>query len=221
MVYVLFNLEKFIQTLYFSIHLYDEYLSDYYISSRFCSISTSFVRRTLDGKLGASPAQPINGMGAPVKSKFNSIVKEQPIQCPLKGQEGKLSTKNGMQSTTVMSEKSDKIAPEVIDKGSKPSVVKESGIAVHINKTKGQGEKALSGSSGSLANLWGRASAKSKYTGAAIEITNDVPDTAGTCMIYSFSFLHCVCLTSFSFMQHGGLYCAPHVYKKNYLTWAC
>ncbi|XP_019704461.1 uncharacterized protein [Elaeis guineensis] len=146
--------------------------------NRFCSISTSFVKRTLDGELGAAPAQPINGMGVPVKSKFNSIVKEQPVQPPQKGQAGKLSTKNGMQSTAVTSEKSDKIAPEVIDKGSKPSVVKESGIAVRTNKTKGQSEKALSGSTGSLANLWGRASAKSKPTGSAMETTIDVPDTA-------------------------------------------
>ncbi|XP_038985125.1 uncharacterized protein LOC103707345 isoform X2 [Phoenix dactylifera] len=147
--------------------------------NRFCSISTSFIRRTLDGELGAAPAQPINAMGVPVKSKFNSIVKEQPVE-PQKGQVGKLSTKNGMQSTIVTSEKVDKIPIEGIDKGNKPSVVKESGIAVRTNKTKGQSEKALCGSTGSLANLWGRASAKSKYTGVAIETTNDVPDTAVT-----------------------------------------
>lgn len=149
--------------------------------NRFCSISTSFVKRALDGKLGAAPAQPINGMGVPVKSKFSSIVKEQPVQPPQKGQAGKLSTRNEMQSsTTVMSEKSDKTAPEVIDKSSKPSVVKESGTAARTNKTKGQSEKASSGGAGSLANMWGRASAKSKYTDPTIETTKDVLGVAVT-----------------------------------------
>ncbi|XP_072982826.1 uncharacterized protein [Typha latifolia] len=133
--------------------------------NRFCGVSNSFVKRIVDGKHASpGPPRPRNVMGTAMQSKSTSILKDQPVQPHIKVV-GQSSAKNE-------SNKSDIDASAIINKPSKQFPVKEPVIAVQASKQKGQNGKALSGNTGSLACLWGRASAKPKALDPARESVN-------------------------------------------------
>lgn len=125
--------------------------------NRFCGISNSFVKRTANGKhVSSLPPKPINSVAAAAQSKPSSAPKEQSVTGRQQGLPGPSSPKKGA------SNKAEKDNSSVLDKAANVPVVKEPSIAVHANKNKAQNGKALPSNGGSLATMWGRASAKPK-----------------------------------------------------------
>ncbi|KAL5989776.1 hypothetical protein ACLOJK_010670 [Asimina triloba] len=122
-----------------------------------------------DPGISASP-QPDTG-GMTVSSKANGVSQLpsalRPHQQP--------SLKCGPQSTSAVTTdgKSRPNVPEAHAQDRKDKVT-----TVPADKKKGQNDRNSSGSGGSLANLWGRASTKSKYS--TVETTGDVPNPAIT-----------------------------------------
>ncbi|RZS05482.1 hypothetical protein BHM03_00036012, partial [Ensete ventricosum] len=159
----------------------------------FCGVSNSFVKRIVDGKhVGAAAPWPMNGKGVATESKGISTVKGQPVQHPQQGSGAKnvsiavSSDKSEkvaldvMQSSiAVSSDKSEKVALDAVSKATKPPLIKESVSGGNTGKNKGQNVKSLSGTTSSLASLWGNASAKSKPVTPAAETTIDTSIAAG------------------------------------------
>ncbi|XP_009404527.2 uncharacterized protein LOC103987832 isoform X2 [Musa acuminata AAA Group] len=139
--------------------------------NRFCGVSNSFVKRIVDGKhVGAAAPWPMNGKRVAIESKGISTVKCQPIQHPQQGS----GAKNGMQSSiAVSSDNSEKVALDAASKVTKPPLIKESVSGGNTGKIKGQNVKSSSGTTSSLASLWGNASAKSKPAAPAAETAID------------------------------------------------
>ncbi|RRT61591.1 hypothetical protein B296_00024658, partial [Ensete ventricosum] len=82
-------------------------------------------------------------------------------------------------SIAVSSDKSEKVALDAVSKATKPPLIKESVSGGNTGKNKGQNVKSLSGTTSSLASLWGNASAKSKPATPAAETTIDTSIAAG------------------------------------------
>ncbi|CAD5178263.1 unnamed protein product [Musa acuminata subsp. malaccensis] len=144
----------------------------------FCGVSNSFVKRIVDGKhVGAAAPWPMNGKRVAIESKGISTVKGQPIQHPQQGS----GAKNGMQSSiAVSSDNSEKVALDAASKVTKPPLIKESVSGGNTGKNKGQNVKSSSGTTSSLASLWGNASAKSKPAAPAAETAIDTSIAAAT-----------------------------------------
>ncbi|BAD72984.1 DNA polymerase delta p66 subunit -like [Oryza sativa Japonica Group] len=125
--------------------------------NRFCGVLNSFVKRTANGKLVSSfPPKPINSVAAAAPLKTSSAPKEQSAKGQQQGLPGSSSPKKGT------SNKAEKDISSVLDKATNAPVVKEPSIALQGNKNKAQNGKALPSNGGSLATMWGRASAKPK-----------------------------------------------------------
>lgn len=69
------------------------------------------------------------------------------------------------------------------NKSVKEKAAKPSPIISEPSKVKGQNGKSSSGNSGSLANMWGRASTKPK---PVVETAEDVPSIAGNDLVMSY-----------------------------------
>ncbi|KAK3159796.1 hypothetical protein QOZ80_1BG0051200 [Eleusine coracana subsp. coracana] len=122
--------------------------------NRFCGILNSFVKRTSSGKhVSSLPPKPINSAAAAALSKPSIIPKEQAQQENLPGPSI---------PKEVIGNKAEKNNSSALVKGSNDSVVKESSTSDHASKNKAQNGKAQPGNGGSLATMWGRASAKPK-----------------------------------------------------------
>ncbi|TVU22779.1 hypothetical protein EJB05_32497 [Eragrostis curvula] len=116
--------------------------------NRFCGVLNSFVKRTSSGKhVSSLPPKPINNAAAAALSKPSIARKEQAQQ-----QDQKQVTGN----------KAEKDNSSALAKDTTDPVVKEPSVAVHASKNKPQNGKAQPGNGGSLATMWGRASAKPK-----------------------------------------------------------
>ena len=123
----------------------------------------------------------------------SSILKSPYVPAPQPGPMAQSSLKNGMQSSSMVnsSAKNDRTASVVNDQTSKPQVVKESITVTHANKNKGKDETSSGGGS-SLANLWGRTTAKSKPSDPAVDTSSNVPEAAGKCNSIFLFFLCCM-----------------------------
>uniref|UniRef100_A0ACD5VYW7 Uncharacterized protein n=1 Tax=Avena sativa TaxID=4498 RepID=A0ACD5VYW7_AVESA len=140
--------------------------------NRFCGVVNSFVKRTTTGKhVSSVPAKPMSSV-APALSKPSSAPKE---QSPIVGQQDLPGPSIPMKGTSIKTEK-DNVS--VLDKTVNAPSIKEPSVAVHANKTKAQNGKAQPSNGGSLATMWGRASAKPKLP----PVTNatDLPSVAVT-----------------------------------------
>ncbi|CAL4958844.1 unnamed protein product [Urochloa decumbens] len=125
--------------------------------NRFCGVLNSFVKRTSNGKhVSSLPPKPVNSAAAAAQSKPSVTPKEQSVMARQKDLPGVSSLKQGAGN------KSDKDNSTVLNKATNAPVVKEPTVAAHANKNKAQNGKAMPGNGGSLANMWGRASAKPK-----------------------------------------------------------
>ncbi|XP_077227771.1 DNA-directed DNA polymerase [Tasmannia lanceolata] len=149
--------------------------------NRFCGVSNSFVKRNPDGNPAGVAPQPKNGFGVAVPSKTIGV-HVPPVPQPKKGQVEQCSPKLGQQSSAVVTrdDQTESNAPAFHAQTSKVNIGKEEVTMVPANKKKGQNEKSSSGTGASLANLWGRASAKSKPSCPPMKITNDVPNPVVT-----------------------------------------
>ncbi|XP_039072183.1 uncharacterized protein LOC120219437 [Hibiscus syriacus] len=128
--------------------------------NRFCGISTSFVKRNIDGTTArVATAQP-NSVGVSGLSKNTSSH----TNAALPSQQNKVqqsSSKVAQQTPIVIKDtKSDNISG-VHGVATKPSD-KEKVTFLPSNERKGQNDKGSAGNGGSLANFWDRASTKPK-----------------------------------------------------------
>ncbi|KAK9268517.1 hypothetical protein L1049_000270 [Liquidambar formosana] len=147
--------------------------------NRFCGISNSFVKRNAEGTpVGIVAPQPkSSGVSAP--SKSNSPHQTIAVPQPQQRKVLQSSPKVGLQSPSVATDvKSESNGTQVDDQASKPPADKEKVPPLPANKKKGQDDKGSTGTGGSLANLWGRASAKSKPSCAPAETNNFIPNPA-------------------------------------------
>ncbi|OEL25519.1 hypothetical protein BAE44_0013469 [Dichanthelium oligosanthes] len=115
--------------------------------NRFCGVLNSFVKRTSNGKhVSSLPPKPINSAVPAAQSKPSVTPKEQSVTARQQDLPGLSSPKQGAGN------KPEKDNSTVLDKAGN----------AHANKNKAQNGKALPSNGGSLANMWGRASAKPK-----------------------------------------------------------
>eukprot|EP00262_Sarcandra_glabra_P018094 TRINITY_DN6405_c1_g1_i2.p1 TRINITY_DN6405_c1_g1~~TRINITY_DN6405_c1_g1_i2.p1 ORF type:complete len:437 (-),score=115.48 TRINITY_DN6405_c1_g1_i2:139-1449(-) len=148
--------------------------------NRFCGVSNSFVKRHANGKpVSIVPSQPKNGLEVKVPSKNNGVLQVPSVPPPQQRPVQQPSPKIGLQSSTIGTTdgkgESNAHAPEVHAQAGKPHIDKEKSTTLPAYKKKGQNEKNSPGTGASLANLWGRASAKSKSSCPPTETTNDDP----------------------------------------------
>ncbi|XP_022717324.1 uncharacterized protein LOC111275940 isoform X4 [Durio zibethinus] len=142
--------------------------------NRFCGISTSFIKRNVDGTPARVAAAQPNSVGISGPSKHNSAQSN----AALLSQQNKAqqsSLKVAQQPSSVVKDvKSDSIGRGVHDLVRKPSAEKEKIPSLPSNKMKGQNDKSSTGGGGSLANLWGRASTKPKPGGVPANDSDSV-----------------------------------------------
>ncbi|GMI90001.1 hypothetical protein like AT1G78650 [Hibiscus trionum] len=146
--------------------------------NRFCGISTSFVKRNVDGTTArVATAQP-NSVGISGLSKHASAH----TSASLPSQQNKLqqsSSKVAQQPPSVIKDtKSDNISGGVHDLATKPSD-KEKVTSLPSNKKKGQNDKGSAGNGGSLANFWDRASTKPKTCTVPADNSGSIQNSNG------------------------------------------
>lgn len=142
--------------------------------NRFCGISSSFVKRNADGKSTTIAASVPKVDGLPVPSKSTSADETTKIAQPNQRKPQKSSPEGCRTSSGLRAEiklESDGIG--VHCQTGKPSADKEKAPPLPANK-KDPNDNSSSRTGSSLANLWGRASAKSKSTCAAAEPNESV-----------------------------------------------
>lgn len=117
--------------------------------NRFCGISNSFVKRNIEGKHATTAGPPLKSVGLHGPSKTNSC-----------NQTSNISTRQ---------------EKKVDQSDHKPVAHKEQILQVPTNKKKVQNDKNSSGTTSSLASMWGRASAKPKPDSASLKTDNAAP----------------------------------------------
>ncbi|ONK80586.1 uncharacterized protein A4U43_C01F19490 [Asparagus officinalis] len=139
--------------------------------NRYCGVSNSYVKRTVDGKSAGGVSQ-LKNDGTSMGPKTSSILKNSYAPGP---QQAQSSAKNGIEASVMAasSGKSDRSASVINNQQTEPHVTKESIAAINTNKKKGKNETS-SGGNGSIASLWGRASGISKVSASATDTTSNV-----------------------------------------------
>lgn len=141
-------------------YIYATFIPDQYsqfrhftIMHRFCGVLNSFVKRTSNGKhVSSLPPKPLNSAAAAAQSKPSVTPKEQFVTA--RRQDLPVSSKQGADT------KSEKDNSTILDKAGNGPVDKEQSVDAYASKSKAQNGKAMPSNGGSLANMWGRASAK-------------------------------------------------------------
>lgn len=133
--------------------------------NRFCAISNSFIKRNVEGTPSSVSAPQIqSGVGlGPSRSSFASQNVAAPQSLQHKG--GQFSSKVGFPSPNLV--KDVKSETTGVQDQAKALTNKENVPSMPANKKKVENGKSSSGTEGSLANFWSRASAKSKANGAS------------------------------------------------------
>ncbi|KAL5736590.1 hypothetical protein ACOSQ2_031378 [Xanthoceras sorbifolium] len=154
---------------------FDDCLRD----SRFCSISNSSVKHNVVGTLVSSAAVQPKSAGIPESLKVNNAHKKNTVPPPHQNKVQQSSSKASLLSPDGIKDVKDRSnGTGVHDQATKPSADKEKIPPLPASKLKGQNDKSSSVSGGSLANLWGRASAKSKPNCAQVDASADAQISA-------------------------------------------
>ncbi|KAJ7948773.1 DNA polymerase delta subunit like [Quillaja saponaria] len=148
--------------------------------NRFCGVSNSFVRRSLDGAPGVlapSHAKSDTGIG-PTKTNF--LHQNTSLPQPQQNKILQSSTKGSLQSSYVVkdvkTESNGTGNARAHDQTSKTAADKSAVLHFPAGKKKAQNDKSVSSTGGSLANLWDRASTKPKPSSAPAETSDLVPN---------------------------------------------
>ncbi|KAJ6423492.1 hypothetical protein OIU84_024450 [Salix udensis] len=144
--------------------------------NRFCGIRNSFVKHNVDGPAASIAAPQPKSAEIPVPLKSNSGC--QNISAPPSKQTKFHQSPNvGPESPNLESSvKSERNGTGVHDLATKQTVDEEKVLLLPAGKKKGQGNRISSGNGGSLSNLWGRASAKSKLSSAQADNDKHIPN---------------------------------------------
>ena len=161
------------------------------IMHRFCGVLNSFVKRTSNGKhVSSLPPKLLNSAAAVAQSKPSVTPKEQCVTA--RQQDLPVSSKQGVGN------KSEKDNSTVLDKAGNAPVVEEQSIDAHASKSKAQNGKAMPSNGGSLANMWGRASAKPKPPST----TNSTAVASVAGIISQMLIFNSLCFTFLCITQH-------------------
>lgn len=107
--------------------------------------------------------------GIPQLSKSNSTGQNNSVPPPQQNKIQQSSPKVGLLSPNVVKDIKGESNGTGVHDQAKPSAAKEKVNPLPASKKKSQNDKSSSGSGGSLANLWGRASTKAKPGSAAAD----------------------------------------------------
>lgn len=159
--------------------------------SRFCGILNSFVMRNVEGTPMSTAAPQLKTKLAAGTSKINLDHQDFAIPKQQQNKGEQPSPKAGLQAPNVVKDvKSESNGIGVSHQPNKPPADKEKVAPLPTNKKKVQSDKSSSASGGSLANLWGRASVKSKSNSTA-ENSNLIPNHAGRSpLFYQYLIFH-------------------------------
>lgn len=147
-------------------------------NNRFGGISNPFVKRVVNGQLAATSTSQLKDNLGIVQTKAAGIPNDKTLQCQQeKG--GQLGTKEGLNSSSTMGSVC-KTDQTVGDYTTKPGPAKESTNPPQANRKGVPKEKTSSGTGGSLATLWGRASVKLKPPSMAVDATSNILNAAYT-----------------------------------------
>nr|GME15744.1 DNA polymerase delta subunit 3-like isoform X2 [Ipomoea batatas] len=144
--------------------------------NRFCGVSNSFVKRNAEGTsaiTGAPPAKSAGALGVS-KSKLTtsqSVATQQPQQKKVQ----QADPRTNIHSPSMVNDVKNEI-PEA--RGSNLAIDKEKIIQPLAKKKKAQTDKTSAGNGGALANMWGRATTKSKADCISTETNNAIPNSA-------------------------------------------
>lgn len=150
-----------------------------FLFCRFCGIRNSFVKHNVDGPAASIAAPQPKSAEIPVPLNSNSGC--QNISAPPSKQTKVQQSPNvGPESPNLVSSvKSERNGTGVHDLATKQTVDEEKVLLLPAGKKKGQGNRISSGNGGSLSNLWGRASAKSKLSSAQADNDKHIPNPTG------------------------------------------
>lgn len=142
---------------------------------RFCGISNSFVRRTVDGTPVVSATPQTKSVVDTVPKKSNIV--HQPPKNITHDSTAKVDLKSQNGLKDVKSENNGTGNTGAHDNINKPTAEKEKALPLATGKKKVQADK--SGSGGSLASFWGRPNAKPKPCSTSAKNNNTVSNPAG------------------------------------------
>ncbi|KAL3503085.1 hypothetical protein ACH5RR_037534 [Cinchona calisaya] len=147
---VLWNAE-FVQAeeLFKQPHAVDNCLRD----NRFCGVSNSFVKRNVEGAEGTTTVLPVKTTGTSGSSRYTLANQNPRLPQPQPKRDQASRPNITLQSPDVIKD---------VKNESKPAENNVKVPQLAVNTKKVQTDKNSSGTGGSLANMWGRASAKSK-----------------------------------------------------------
>ncbi|KAJ6776192.1 DNA polymerase DELTA SUBUNIT 3 [Salix koriyanagi] len=144
--------------------------------NRFCGIRNSFVKHNVDGPAASIAAPQPKSAEIPVPLKSNSGC-QNISALPSKQTKVQQSPNVGPECPNLESSvKSERNGTGVHDLATKQTVDEEKVLLLPAGKKKGQGNRISSGNGGSLSNLWGRASAKSKLSSAQADNDKHIPN---------------------------------------------
>ncbi|XP_010472698.1 PREDICTED: chromatin modification-related protein EAF7-like isoform X2 [Camelina sativa] len=134
--------------------------------NRFCGISNSFVKRNIEGTTGNVTAPRTESVRTTVQSKSSLDFQKGTVL----SNQGKSFQHSSHQA------KSETNAAPAQNQSVKSSSDKEKSFPVPPNKKNGQGEKSVTGTGGSLKNMWGRVPVKTEDKSAKTEVKNHSTD---------------------------------------------
>ncbi|KAK3003115.1 LOW QUALITY PROTEIN: hypothetical protein RJ639_018096, partial [Escallonia herrerae] len=145
--------------------------------NRFCGVINSFVKRNPEGTSVGTAFLQAKSAGAPAPFRNNSAPQPDNISLPQHKKFQQSSPNISLQSPNVVKDiKNESHGAGARDQGSKPSADKEKDPELPATKK----IKGASGTGGSLASMWGRASTKSKSISATTKISDCAPNSVAT-----------------------------------------
>ncbi|KAJ9129218.1 hypothetical protein P3X46_033976, partial [Hevea brasiliensis] len=134
--------------------------------NRFCGILNPFVKRNVDETPVKNAGPQTKSVGILGPSNSNSAYKNIIVPPPQQIKVDQSGPKVGHQSTNLVKDVKPEIHGIGVHNQAMPLLDGEKVPPLPTNEKKGQSDKSSIGNGGSLANCWGRASAKSKLTSA-------------------------------------------------------
>ncbi|KAI4333538.1 hypothetical protein L6164_018330 [Bauhinia variegata] len=151
--------------------------------NRFCGVSNSSVRRLVDGTSVVTASLQTKTAGCLGQTESNTVHQHSALPQPQQNKVPESIPKASAQSPGVVKDVNtenngtrDKVVRD--QPACKPSADKKTVLPLPTGRKKVQADKSSSASGGSLANLWGRASAKSKPSSHLAENSNTVSNSA-------------------------------------------
>lgn len=158
---------------------------------RFCGISNSFVKRNFEGSSVNTAVTQSKSSGHTGLSKITCAPQKTAAEIPQQIKVQQSSPNVNLKSPNVPRDvKSENNGTGTHFQITKPPADQEKAIQSGVGKKKGQSDRNSSETGSSLANLWGRASAKSKASCAPTDSKDKTSNPTGLYSRLDFLFLY-------------------------------